>query len=530
MKRTLLAATLLTFAVSLALGQDSPSFEAADVHESPKSANPSVYVVPGRGSRFEIREASLVDLIRMAYGFEADRVFGGPTWLEMKRFDIAAKLPPGTTSTVYKSMIPALLETRFGLRFHQEMRPLPAYVLTAGKKLQLREADGEGATGCKAPAESIAKAENVRRVASAFTITSPQAAALLNGVEVQYDCRNMTMAAFAEALKRLAGVNLGVNPVVDQTALDGRWNFELKYTVSFTPGAKPSILESVEKQLGLKLEEKPVPNPVLVVDSVSAAPTANDPNIAAILPPVAYPTEFEVASIKPSAPGARTLGYSVNRSGQFTAQGMVTNGLVTRAFRMRYEQIIGLPKWQDTDHYDIFAKIAIPPDGTATSDLEVLAPMLRALLVDRFKMTYHSEERMLPAYSLVAAKPHMKKADPASRAYCRVPPGASLPPGTRQLGCQHVTMAQLADQLQNMSTELWAPVLDATGLDGAWDFTLTYSIAPPTANATAATASDPSGGYTLFEAIEKQLGLKLEVQMRSLPVVVIDRLEKPTEN
>jgi uncharacterized protein (TIGR03435 family) len=106
-------------------------------------------------------------------------------------------------------------------------------------------------------------------------------------------------------------------------------------------------------------------------------------------------------------------------------------------------------------------------------------------------------------------------------------------------------MAQFADRLLNMGPGLNWPVEDATEIEGGWDFTLTYSRAPiifngpdggrggdaGPAGAAIPTAADPSGGLTIFEAIEKELGLKLETRKRTLPVIMIDHLEqKPTEN
>jgi uncharacterized protein (TIGR03435 family) len=107
--------------------------------------------------------------------------------------------------------------------------------------------------------------------------------------------------------------------------------------------------------------------------------------------------------------------------------------------------------------------------------------------------------------------------------------------------CQNTTMQQFADRLQNMSAELNWPVLDATELAGGWDFSLTYSrnfvmavnMRGPDAAQTpgSPSASDPAGGITLFQALEKQLGLKLELQKRTASVIVIDHIEqKPTEN
>jgi uncharacterized protein (TIGR03435 family) len=179
------------------------------------------------------------------------------------------------------------------------------------------------------------------------------------------------------------------------------------------------------------------------------------------------------------------------------------------------------------------------------ADYETLGPMIRALLTDRFKMTYHTEDRLVSAYSLVSEKPKMKKADPASRTFCKFSSApAGSPPGSRLLTCQNITMTQFADRLQNMTQELSWPIPDATGIEGGWDFTLMFSQnammttmgggrggdSSPAAGGVPS-ASDPTGGLTIFEAVEKQLGLKLEKQKRSMPVIVIDHLEqKPTEN
>jgi uncharacterized protein (TIGR03435 family) len=103
-------------------------------------------------------------------------------------------------------------------------------------------------------------------------------------------------------------------------------------------------------------------------------------------------------------------------------------------------------------------------------------------------------------------------------------------------------MAQFADQLLILAGNyVHYPVTDSTGLEGAWDFSFTYSPINPTQLAglrgapppgvTDPGASDPVGGTSLLEAVEKQLGLKLEMQKRSHPVLVIDHMEeKPTDN
>jgi uncharacterized protein (TIGR03435 family) len=221
------------------------------------------------------------------------------------------------------------------------------------------------------------------------------------------------------------------------------------------------------------------------------------------------------------------------------------------------DQLVGAPKWLDSARFDIIGKL--PPDlapsnGTNVPLLE-LGTALQALLVDRFKMKVHFEDRSVDAYTLIAVKPKLKKADPSTRTGCKAPTNATVVikssgglPG-RTFNCQNITMAQFADQLQMIAgTYISHPVVDATGLEGGWDFTLSFSpIAPAQlaglmAGARAAlpvgaagtadiTPSDPIGGTSLFDAVEKQLGLKLDVQKRVYPVFVIDHIEdKPTDN
>jgi uncharacterized protein (TIGR03435 family) len=236
--------------------------------------------------------------------------------------------------------------------------------------------------------------------------------------------------------------------------------------------------------------------------------------------------------------------------GKLTAEGVPLRFLITRAFNTNSnDQIAGTPSWADTARFDVIAKA--PSDGAAqyALDPDSLAPMMLALLKDRFKLTYHTEERELPAYSLTAAKPKMTKADESARAWCKAPaqvPGAPpAPQGSQALICQNITMTQFADLLRSRAGGLDGPVLDATGIAGGWDFRLTFNPilslnlslnlatparAPEGGNAGPA-ASDPSNGYSVFEALEKQLGLKLIKTKKTAQVFVIDHVEqKPSED
>jgi uncharacterized protein (TIGR03435 family) len=138
---------------------------------------------------------------------------------------------------------------------------------------------------------------------------------------------------------------------------------------------------------------------------------------------------------------------------------------------------VGLPKWADTDRFDITALAPASEQLGPVMDPETIAPMMLALLADRFKMTYHTEARLLPAYSLVAVKPKIKTADPDCRISCKNGPApAGAPPGSIMFTCQNTSMAHFADSLRNLALGLNTPVVDATGLEGGWDFTLTFQF------------------------------------------------------
>ncbi len=122
---------------------------------------------------------------------------------------------------------------------------------------------------------------------------APVTFALGPGGTIQYACRNMTMQAFAGGLRSMMGAQLGPNEVIDDTGLKGKYNFDIQWSLGNFPcrtptrGDRISVSEAIEKQLGLKLEERQVPTPVLIVDSVNQQPS---PQSAGYLRPVAHDT------------------------------------------------------------------------------------------------------------------------------------------------------------------------------------------------------------------------------------------------
>jgi uncharacterized protein (TIGR03435 family) len=210
------------------------------------------------------------------------------------------------------------------------------------------------------------------------------------------------------------------------------------------------------------------------------------------------------------------------------------------------DRIIG-PKWLEADNFDIQAKLA--PDAALASgndvspvDTEELLHMFQALLIERFGMKYHMENRPLSVYTLAAGTPKLRAtADPTARTRCTEGPGAdgkdpriANPALNRLMTCTNMTVPQMARKFQEIANGyIHDDVEDLTGISGAYDFSLSFSSAGQNSSggAAPAAASDPTGALTLFEAVNRQLGLKLEKQKRPVPVLVIDHInEKPTEN
>ena len=115
-----------------ASGTPAPAFEAADVHVSPKVRMPSMASGGLRGTRYLVRQGTIVDLINLAYDIDNDKILGGPSWLDLDRFDVSARAPEGSTPEQAKLMLQALLAERFSLKLHKDSKELPGYGLSAG--------------------------------------------------------------------------------------------------------------------------------------------------------------------------------------------------------------------------------------------------------------------------------------------------------------------------------------------------------------------------------------------------------------
>ena len=298
----------------------------------------------------------------------------------------------------------------------------------------------------------------------------------------------------------------------------------------------------------------------LVLTAASAALFAQAPS-----PPAAQ--NFEVASIKPSNPNPTgPLGATpmiLPALGRLTAQNVTFRMLVMTAYNRQPFEIVNGPPWQNANKFDITAKAE---DGTAS--LDQMRVMLRGLLEERFKMKAHTETREVPIYSLVLARgdgrlgPKMKASTdtcpdfkeqqqkmleaiakggvsaiqsmmgkPGENKPCTM---TQIPPSPENPGLGFKGTGQSLEMLVLLLTQLSGrPVVNKTGLTGAYDFELTISLQTLQAiyqelGVTLPLPPNLPEGPALMTTIQEDLGLKLDSQRGPSEVLIIDSAELPT--
>ena len=272
-----------------------------------------------------------------------------------------------------------------------------------------------------------------------------------------------------------------------------------------------------------KQGDKPLP---LILVRATAETAWTIPEPPPVIPPMDSKADpsWEVATIKPSDPASPGKGFG-GAPRKFQTHNTTLNDLIMFAYDVNAKQILNGPAWMETDKFDITTG---QPDAPGSPNAAQLKLMLRKLLQSRFAMKYHTDTKEMSAYVLTVAKggPKMTKseADPNNL-------GAF---GFRQLGnliVRNQTMADVAHGFQGAVFD--RPVVDQTGLQGRWDFSLKWTpddtqfavfnvkIVPNDA----ADAPPP-----IFTAIQEQIGLKLEAGKPQVDVMVLDHVEKPSEN
>jgi uncharacterized protein (TIGR03435 family) len=233
--------------------------------------------------------------------------------------------------------------------------------------------------------------------------------------------------------------------------------------------------------------------------------------------------DVEVATIKPTKPGNDQMMFSTH-GGTLVIKNLTLGFIMSTAYGLPVRQFVGKPGWVDTDKWDIEAKADTPGE----LNISQTKLMMQKLFTERFGLQLHEEKRKMAAYVLIVSKdgPKMTKAAASSSS-----PGTLLNPGGA-LTVKSGFTADLAQTLQNYI--LGKPVVDKTGLEGRWDFTLRWmpdeTQFPDAPESIRRPADDANAWPPLFTAIQEQLGLKLEPQKTDVPVLVVDHVDHPSPN
>ena len=226
--------------------------------------------------------------------------------------------------------------------------------------------------------------------------------------------------------------------------------------------------------------------------------------------------QFEVATIKAADPANQSQGFHTRGRRVFVENERLAD-VVSVAYGVHRAQIVDAPTWFDHDRFDIEGF----PDQPGYPDLRQMQGMLRKLLEERFGLKLRRDRRELPVYAITVAKGGAKIRKSAGD-----PNGLPDQTGYGQNGQQVVkfTNVSMSDMALEMQGFLERPVVDTTGLQGRYDFTLTWTPSVAAGSEGAATAPG------IFTAVQEQLGLRLQPVKAPAEVLVIEHAERASAN
>jgi len=270
---------LLLKHVRLYLALQSPGFEVASVKPAPsRSVRASMRGGPGTvdPEQISFTSVTLMNVLLRAYDVKIYQV-SGPDWLSSERYDIAAKIPPGTTKEQFNMMLQSLVAERFHLVLHHATKEFQGYELAAGKNgPKLKESEGSGADRQEPAAPPKTDSDG-------FPQLDGPGLVMMEGLKGRavvsfVTAKSQPVSAFVEMLSREFRM-----PILDRTGLDGKFDFRLEFAPQ-APGALapdttgeagPNLLTAVQQQLGLRLNSRKIPLDVLVIDRADKVPTEN---------------------------------------------------------------------------------------------------------------------------------------------------------------------------------------------------------------------------------------------------------------
>ena len=242
--------------------------------------------------------------------------------------------------------------------------------------------------------------------------------------------------------------------------------------------------------------------------------------------------QFEVATIKPSAPDSETF-MQAHPGGRLSISSATLRTLVAFAWRLQPYQVSGGPSWIRSEYFSIETKASENPAE------DRLLLMLRALLEDRFSLKLHSETKEQPVYILVSGTPgktaptglqvttqgscaHPEAGGPPDPNAC-----GSLGMGSNHIEAQEVTLSRLTEALTRV---LERKVIDKTGLAQKFNVRLQWEQDEHGETPSGDSIKTPPDTPAIFTALQEQLGLKLKPAKAQVELLVIDHAERPGDN
>jgi uncharacterized protein (TIGR03435 family) len=494
----------------------------------------------------------LIDYAYNLPAFSESQIIGGPDWTSQTMYQIHAKIDDLQFAVMQKMssaqqtqqiqlMQQSLLAERFKLKAHFETRQMPVYALELAKGgPKLTPAKGEGAAPQAQPTimSVVSKGDGLNEITAKEVQPSQLILMLQNQPE------------------------LGHRMIIDKTGLTGHYDLTLDWARegpataevgSANADAAPSLFTALKEELGLQLVETKGPAEVLVIDSIerpsvdgAELPAAGMGRVGAVAG--AKARAFDVTSIRPSNSGSQLVFWGVGGTGYSTL-----NAPLGRVILDAYlghpnllpvgpplDRLKGAPAWVMNAPYDITAKadeatIEAMKGLDQRQQLGLVAPMLRAMLEDRLKLVAHTVPVDVPGYALVVSKHGVKMKE--------TPPDEPMPAyglsfggswkvvfrraaDGRQSGNAYIgiTMAELAASIGSGAT----PVVDQTGLTGKYDVELAFMYMDSSGGTD---GSVPQPRPDIAHVYDwEAIGLEMKPIKAPVPSVVIDHIERPSEN
>lgn len=272
-----------------------------------------------------------------------------------------------------------------------------------------------------------------------------------------------------------------------------------------------------------KQGDRPLPLLLVRATTETAWAIPEPPKPVPLMAKDADPT-WDVATIKPAPPDEKGKGFG-GPPRHFRTSNTTLNDLIMFAYDVNSKQIVGGPAWMETDKFDI---VTGDPDVPGSPSQKQVKAMLRKVMEQRFGVKFHSDKKEMPAYVLTVAKSGQKmtkneSGDHQSSAFYFTKLG--------NLIFHDDTMDDFCNGMQGAVFD--RPVVNHTGLEGHWDGVLKWTPDETqftVFNAKIVPNDAPDAPPPIFTAIQEQVGLKLDAEKTAVAVMVMDHVEKPSEN